>query len=82
MRISDDRIVVDHAGSLPRPDRLLELSRHRIVRFAEDLGRERVIASTDCGLGGRVHPQTAWAKPEALARGADLADPSTVELTA
>jgi len=34
---------------------------------------ERVIASTDCGLGGRVHPQIAWAKLEALAQGAALA---------
>jgi 5-methyltetrahydropteroyltriglutamate--homocysteine methyltransferase len=32
-----------------------------------------VIASTDCGLGGRVHPQIAWAKPEALSQGAALA---------
>ncbi len=37
------------------------------------VGRERVIASTDCGLGGRVHPQIAWAKLEALAQGAALA---------
>jgi 5-methyltetrahydropteroyltriglutamate--homocysteine methyltransferase len=35
--------------------------------------RERVIASTDCGLGGRIHPQIAWAKLEALAQGAALA---------
>jgi 5-methyltetrahydropteroyltriglutamate--homocysteine methyltransferase len=35
--------------------------------------RERVIASTDCGLGGRVHPQIAWAKLEALVAGAALA---------
>ena len=33
----------------------------RIVRFAKTVGRENVIASTDCGLGGRVHPQIAWA---------------------
>jgi 5-methyltetrahydropteroyltriglutamate--homocysteine methyltransferase len=32
-----------------------------------------VIAATDCGLGGRVHPQIAWAKLEALAQGAELA---------
>jgi len=32
-----------------------------------------VIASTDCGLGGRVHPQIAWAKLEALGAGAELA---------
>jgi len=44
-----------------------------ILRFANLFGRERVIASTDCGLGGRVHPQVAWAKLEALAQGAALA---------
>jgi len=45
----------------------------RIVRYAKVVGRERVIAGTDCGLGGRIHPQIAWAKLEALARGAALA---------
>jgi 5-methyltetrahydropteroyltriglutamate--homocysteine methyltransferase len=37
------------------------------------VGRERVIGSTDCGLGGRIHPQIAWAKLKALAEGAALA---------
>jgi len=32
-----------------------------------------VIAGTDCGLGGRIHPQIAWAKLEALVKGARLA---------
>jgi len=50
-----------------------ELVAERIVRFADVVGRENVIASTDCGLGGRVHPQIAWAKLEALAQGAELA---------
>ena len=45
----------------------------RIVRFANLVGRQRVIGSTDCGLGGRIHPQIAWAKLEALAQGAALA---------
>ena len=45
----------------------------RITRFAEVVGRENVIASTDCGLGGRVHPQIAWAKLDTLAQGAELA---------
>ena len=44
----------------------------RIVRFAKAVGRENVIAGTDCGLGGRVHPQIAWAKLR-LAEGARLA---------
>jgi hypothetical protein len=34
--------------------------------FAEIVGQENVIAGTDCGLGGRVHPQIAWAKLRAL----------------
>lgn len=50
-----------------------ELVADRIVRFTECVGRERVLASTDCGLGGRVHPQIAWAKLASLAEGAALA---------
>jgi 5-methyltetrahydropteroyltriglutamate--homocysteine methyltransferase len=50
-----------------------ELVAERIARFASGVGAENVIASTDCGLGGRVHPQIAWAKLEALSRGAALA---------
>ena len=37
------------------------------------VGPENVIARTDCGLGGRIHPQLAWAKLRALREGADLA---------
>jgi len=43
------------------------------VRFANLVGRERVIAATDCGLGGRVHADIAWAKLDALAQCAALA---------
>ncbi|MGL3805291.1 cobalamin-independent methionine synthase II family protein [Paeniglutamicibacter sp. R2-26] len=50
-----------------------ELVADRIERFANLVGRENVIASTDCGLGGRVHPQIAMAKLEALGAGAALA---------
>jgi 5-methyltetrahydropteroyltriglutamate--homocysteine methyltransferase len=50
-----------------------EVVADRISRFAEVVGRENVIASTDCGLGGRVHPQIAWAKLDTLAKGAELA---------
>jgi hypothetical protein len=32
------------------------------ITFAEIVGQENVIAGTDCGLDGRVHPQIAWAK--------------------
>ena len=62
--------VVSHATNVVEHP---ELVAERILRFANLVGRERVIASTDCGLGGRVHPQIAWAKLEALAQGAALA---------
>jgi 5-methyltetrahydropteroyltriglutamate--homocysteine methyltransferase len=47
-----------------------EVVADRILRYADAVGRERVIASTDCGLGGRIHPSIAWAKLRALALGA------------
>jgi 5-methyltetrahydropteroyltriglutamate--homocysteine methyltransferase len=50
-----------------------ELVAERIVRFANGVGRENVVASTDCGVGGRVHPQVAWAKLDSLVQGAALA---------
>jgi 5-methyltetrahydropteroyltriglutamate--homocysteine methyltransferase len=50
-----------------------ELVADRITRYAEAVGRDNVVASTDCGLGGRVHPQIAWAKLDTLAKGAELA---------
>jgi 5-methyltetrahydropteroyltriglutamate--homocysteine methyltransferase len=50
-----------------------ELVAERIVRFADVVGPDNVIASTDCGLGGRIHPQIAWAKLEALSEGAAIA---------
>jgi 5-methyltetrahydropteroyltriglutamate--homocysteine methyltransferase len=62
--------VVSHATNVvEHPD----LVAQRILRFTKSVGRERVIACTDCGLGGRVHPMIAWAKLEALVQGADLA---------
>jgi 5-methyltetrahydropteroyltriglutamate--homocysteine methyltransferase len=45
----------------------------RIVKYAGLVGRENVIAGTDCGLGGRVHAQLAWAKAKVLVEGAQLA---------
>jgi 5-methyltetrahydropteroyltriglutamate--homocysteine methyltransferase len=37
------------------------------------VGKENVIAGTDCGMGGRIHMQLGWAKLKALADGAALA---------
>ena len=62
--------VVSHATNVVEHP---ELVADRILRFANLVGRERVIASTDCGLGGRIHPDIAWAKLDALAQGAALA---------
>ena len=62
--------VVGHATNVVEHP---ELVAERIVNFAERVGKENVIASTDCGLGGRIHPQIAWAKLEALSQGAELA---------
>jgi 5-methyltetrahydropteroyltriglutamate--homocysteine methyltransferase len=47
-----------------------EVIADRIMRYAEAVGRENVIASTDCGMGGRIHPTIAWAKLRALSAGA------------
>ncbi len=62
--------VVTHSTNLIEHP---ELVADRIMRFAEAVGPENVIASTDCGLGGRVHPQIAWAKLKTLSEGAALA---------
>ena len=55
-----------------------ELIAQRIVRFAGLVGRERVIAGTDCGFGtsgagDEVHPEVAWAKLKSMVEGARLA---------
>jgi len=74
VKLPPDRIlipgVVSHATNVVEHP---ELVADRIVRFAQVVGRERVIAGTDCGLGGRVHPDIAWAKLAALAEGVVLA---------
>ena len=62
--------VVSHATNvLEHP----EVVADRLMNYASVVGRDNVIASTDCGLGGRIHPQLAWAKLKALREGADLA---------
>ena len=63
--------VVGHASDfIEHPELIAE----RLVRYARLVGRENVIAGTDCGLGTRVgHPKIAWAKFIAMAEGARLA---------
>ena len=64
--------VISHATNVVEHP---ELVAERIVRFARLVGRENVIAGTDCGFAQgpfhrRVHPSIMWAKLEALAEGA------------
>ncbi|MGP0071423.1 MAG: cobalamin-independent methionine synthase II family protein [Bryobacteraceae bacterium] len=62
-------VVTHKTNVLEHPEVVAE----RIVRYAGVVGRENVIAGTDCGMGGRIHPQVAWAKLRALSAGAALA---------
>jgi len=62
--------VVSHATNIVEHPQVVA---DRIVRYANVVGRQNVIAGTDCGFGGRIHPQIAWAKLAALAEGARLA---------
>jgi 5-methyltetrahydropteroyltriglutamate--homocysteine methyltransferase len=51
-----------------------ELVAQRLIRYAGVMGRENVIAGTDCGMGSRVgHPEVCWAKFRAMAEGARMA---------
>ena len=79
VKLPDDRLlipgVVSHCVHLVEHP---ELVAQRIVRFADVVGRERVIAGTDCGFGtsgagDEVHPDVAWAKLNALVAGAQIA---------
>ena len=67
--------VISHATNVVEHP---ELIAERITRFANLLGRENVLAGTDCGFAQgtfyrRVHPTVMWAKFEALVEGARLA---------
>jgi 5-methyltetrahydropteroyltriglutamate--homocysteine methyltransferase len=67
--------VISHATNVVEHP---ELVAERIVRYARLVGRENVLAGTDCGFAQgpfyrRVHPSVMWAKLEALAEGARLA---------
>ncbi|MFN3658977.1 MAG: cobalamin-independent methionine synthase II family protein [Pseudolabrys sp.] len=67
--------VISHATNVVEHP---ELVAERIVRLARIVGRENVIAGTDCGFAQgpfyrRVHPSVMWAKLEALGEGARLA---------
>jgi 5-methyltetrahydropteroyltriglutamate--homocysteine methyltransferase len=76
IRFPEDKIllpgVIDTSTNyVEHPD----LVAQRIIRFAQLLGRERIIASTDCGFGtsagyGKIDPEVAYLKLGALVRGA------------
>ncbi len=79
VELPDDKVLVP--GVIDSTSNIVEhpeLVAERIVRYAEIVGKERVIAGTDCGFGtfagfGAVHPTICWAKLGALAEGAALA---------
>jgi 5-methyltetrahydropteroyltriglutamate--homocysteine methyltransferase len=67
--------VISHATNIVEHP---ELVAERLVRYAKAVGRENVMAGTDCGFAQgpfhrRVHPSIMWAKLEALVEGARLA---------
>jgi 5-methyltetrahydropteroyltriglutamate--homocysteine methyltransferase len=79
VRVPDDKILVP--GVIDSVSNFIEhpgLVAERICRYAGIVGRERIIAGTDCGFGtfagaGAVHPPIAYAKLAALAEGAAMA---------
>jgi len=78
-KLPDDKIVIP--GVITQSTVLVEhpeLVAQRICRFADVVGRERVIAGADCGFSSfagpaEIHPSIVWAKLKALADGAQLA---------
>jgi len=67
-------VITHHVMTVEHPQVVAD----RIVKYANIVGRENVIAGTDCGFAQaenvqRVHPDIMWAKFEALAEGARLA---------
>ena len=79
VKLPDDKLlvpgVVSHCVHLVEHP---ELVAQRLSRFAQVVGRERVIAGTDCGFGtsgagDEVHPEVAWAKLASLVEGARIA---------
>ena len=67
-------VITHHTTTVEHPQAVAD----RIVRFAKLVGRENVIASSDCGFAQaegiqRVHPSVMWAKFESLAEGARIA---------
>ncbi len=62
--------VIAHKTTTVEPP---ELVAFRLVRYANIMGRENVVGSVDCGVGGRCYPEIGWAKLKSLVEGARLA---------
>lgn len=63
--------VISHATDIIEHPRLIA---DRLVQYADLVGKENVIAGTDCGVGSRVwNGEIAWAKFAAMAEGARIA---------
>src|SRR5258707_483759 len=80
LQLDDARAAVSYDRMVPPASfaDYREWVAERIIRYARLLGRENVLAGTDCGFAQgpfyrRVHPSIMWAKLEALAEGARLA---------
>ena len=80
VKLPDDRLIIP--GVLDSTTNFIEhpeLVAQRLVRYAEIVGRERVLAGTDCGMAtfarsvNTVEPEIAWAKFKSMAEGAKLA---------
>ena len=76
--------VITHASNIVEHP---ELIAERLVRFAKRVGRENVIAGSDCGFSSQaaytpeIHPTVVWAKFRAMAEGARAGKPGLVEIT-
>src|SRR5213594_4022056 len=80
VKLPDDRLIIP--GVLDSTTNFIEhpeLVAQRLIRYAEIVGRERVLAGTDCGFAtfarsvNQVEPEIAWAKFKSMAEGAKLA---------
>ena len=79
LKIPEDKVLIP--GVLATTTNYIEhpqLVAERIERFAQIVGRERVMAGTDCGFGtfagfGPVEPDIAYLKLQSLAEGAQIA---------
>jgi 5-methyltetrahydropteroyltriglutamate--homocysteine methyltransferase len=80
VKVPEDKVlcpgVITHASNIVEHP---ELIAERLIRFANLVGRENVMAGADCGFSSQalykteVHPTVVWEKFKALRQGADIA---------